>query len=440
VDQSKNVSSVRKRIKKFLGFYALALGIPLVLLHSAKAETIVRDRFIVLSDPSDVANYLKNSFPQSAKNLVPATDSRYTRAESILENVWQAYRQHKPHLTADLPRPQIILLKAEHIDAYIATDPKTKLFPHAVFIFTRTLEMPDNEVAGLLGHELTHLLNAEFTPKYYLASETQEPLGFLQGNDTKVEAAVKQLQSITEVVGPYFIPELNGLPAPIVYDGQLFNFFLLMALQWGDSTNSACQIVMNPIPSWRLDLLVKYVSPIDQKVRMTETQAAKLDQDSKTYIAAMYACLGTRQEKLIPTLSKLLHESEESLKEKYQHVAPIFDAEPNIVAGVFSVANSEYKRLREVQSQNSLAGIRVYSHEEFADDEAVRVLKLTKYNPASLGQFFLSLMEDMQPHSRETCEAILASGKVPPYGLVTDPHHAACFRVYHVRQLVKALQ
>lgn len=412
-----------------------------VIQQAAEASSIVRNQYIVFSDRADFEKYVQKTFPDSSASLLPATDARYARIEAILSRVWAGYQALFPQKTDQLPVPALAILQKDFFEAYVTDDPQSHLLPNAFFVYEKVLSRPDHEIAGLIAHELTHLLTPSFQFIYYQVLPGQpEPLGFQQVNDPQVEKIVTEWRKITEVVGPFLIPELNGLPAPIVYDGQLFNLIPKMAALWGDSKLAACQNIQNPLPSWRLKLVLRYLSMIDQVVRMTPDQAQEMDKETRSYIADMYSCLGRQQGQLLVILQELYHKPAIELAAKYGEIAKTFDQAPNVVDGIFAVTAEEYQKLQAFAAQYELSSFRAYSDEEIADDNAVRVMHLAGFPADSIADFFLTLMEDAQPGSRAQCALLLQFGQVPPYGLITDSHHAVCFRVYHVRQMAAWLE
>jgi len=407
---------------------------------SAQASTVVRNQYIVFSDRADFENYLSQAFPDNSKILLPYKDPSYARVEAIIARVWAGFQTLSPQGTAQLPPPALAILHKDFMDAYVSGDPKTSLLPNAFFMFERILSRPDHEIAGLIAHEITHLLNPNFKYVYYKVLPNQpEPLGFLQANDPQVEKVVKDLQSITEIVGPSFVPELNGLPAPIVYDGQLFYVIPWMATRWGDAGSLACQNLQKPMPNWRFKLALQYRSMVDQVVRMTESQRSDLDHETRTYISDLYSCLGKQQDSLMKILAEVFPMPADQLNEKYGEIVKVFDQAPNVVDGIFAVTSLEYQKLQSFMAQQDLTSLRAYSHEEIADDNSVRVLRLAGFSEVGLADFQLASMEDSQPGTRAQCLAILQSGKVPPYGMITDSHHAGCYRVYHIQEMAHTL-
>lgn len=406
-------------------------------VQTVHARSTVRNQYIVFSDRGDFESYLQSAMPLNFSLLIEHKDARYTRAEEILRRVWEGYRKYSSTRTDQLPVPFLGILKSEDADGFVATDPVSRLFPNAFFLLEKTLEQNDDEIAGLIAHELTHLLTPDFNDRFYRVAFGEEPLGYLQDNDPQAEALVKQWHAITRIVGPVYIPELNGLPAPLVYDGEAFNLIGVMASKWGDSKSSSCQNLKDKFPTWRHDLALHYMSMIDQVVRMTDEQRKELDRQTRAYISDMRSCLGNQSGQLISILVESLHKSPEELSTTYGELAKTFDREANVVDGLFAVVAEQYLKLNEFSVSHDLSAYRVYSSEEIADDNSVRILPLAGYSATGLGSFLLSYMDKAQPGSRAECEAILSSGKVPPYGMITDPHHSACYRVYHLEQIAR---
>lgn len=407
------------------------------ILPSTPAHAVytVRDQYLAFTDRADFETFLSASFPDSYKKLIDHSDPRYARAEAILAKVWAGHVALDATRTAQLPTPELAITTGKFVDGHVSEDPKSHLLPDAFFINSPALNLPDAEIAALMGHELTHMLYPDFVYKYYRVSPGSEPLGFLQATDPKVAAEVEAWQAITLIVGPYEIPELNGLPAAIVYDGLMVDLIPIMAQKWGDPTRPECKAILTSEPPWRLDLMVHYVSMIDEKLQMTSAQASQLSQQTQSYIADMRACLGDQRGELLPLIAEATGQTVAVLHKQFGDIAKIFDAAAGVVEGVFAVSRDGFRRLKEFAATHDLTVDRAYSHEEVADDNGVRVLRHAGYSPYAMSDFMLDLMEEYQPGSRARCLTLLDKGIVPPYGLISDPHHSTCFRAYHARQM-----
>src|SRR5262249_42764903 len=77
--------------------------------------------------------------------------------------------------------------------------------------------------------------------------------------------------------------------------------------------------------------------------------------------------------------------------------------------------------------------LRYYSSEEDADDTSVLVLRGTKFAPAAIGDFFLSIIPG--PAGAQ-CKTMADARAVPPYGVdLSDEPHGTCCRTYNVNAL-----
>ncbi len=404
----------------------------------ARAELVVNNRFIVFESRNEFEAYVDKANPGG--QLLPYSDPRYVRAERVLRRVWAGYSRLYPATTNGLPIPWIAIQKHNFIDANVTSDSKNpKLAPHAFYMGQRLMELSDDGLAGVMAHELTHLLFPNFRPIYYKVPDGSEPFGFLQSNDPDAEVIYKQWQSLTHLVGPMEIPELNGLPVPYVYDGQLFEVVRRLASQLGDSTSLSCKAVQTPFPKWRLDLVLKYVSMIDQKLRMNHAESEDLKQLTKEYVANLRSCLGSKQARFLEVFQEVLQKPAAELGAKYDDFAKAFDQQPNVVDGMLAATNLGFRKLGDLRGRFDMDNLRVYSDEEYCDDNSVRVLREVGFRPDGIEEFFLSAAEDAQPGSKAQCLALIEDAQVPPYGLLTDTHHAACYRVYHVRALSRLL-
>ena len=71
-------------------------------------------------------------------------------------------------------------------------------------------------------------------------------------------------------------------------------------------------------------------------------------------------------------------------------------------------------------------------------DGAIEALQAMGESSDDLIAFLKSAVAS--PSQLESCLQIIASGQVPPYGILTDPHHSTCFRIYHAQKFAEYLK
>ena len=152
-----------------------------------------------------------------------------------------------------------------------------------------------------------------------------------------------------------------------------------MATKWGDPKTDACKIAQSRAPQWRIDLVMKYTSMLDQSLQITAADRLKLHQQISDYIASLRVCIGMKQSPLMPLLQEFFQEPALDLQNKYDFLAKAFDSEPKVVDGMLAMTDLEYRKLNNFATTHELSSYRSYSNEEVADDNSVRVLKMTSY-------------------------------------------------------------
>lgn len=403
----------------------------------ALARHVVRDQFIVFdSDEEALAWYAKNQ-PQAFKKIIPFTDARYKPQRELIAKVWQGFQKLYPERTKDLPVPVVVIVDIPDPDGWVDKEAGTDLFPCLFTLTAPVTTMNPRGTAGLMGHELTHLLFGDFKDKYYQLNGNDEPLGFLQPDDPYARKLVQEWLKLTKVVGPFLIDELNDLPVKFTYDGALFSLMTHAAQTYGDASRPTCKRA--GFPTWAKKLTRSYLSYADFAVYMTPDERKELDQLTEAYADDLKGCLG---DKKIPfttlAASNYGDKAPEIVKEWASEIA-IFDSYSNLADSFIGLSTKTYQSMRLFKQKHDLPSLRWYSNEEVADDTSARVLKSMGIKPTEFGDFWLQLIEMIQPGNKAKCLKQLENNNIPSYGILSDPHHAPCFRVWHLREMARHL-
>jgi hypothetical protein len=111
----------------------------------------------------------------------------------------------------------------------------------------------------------------------------------------------------------------------------------------------------------------------------------------------------------------------------------ILHAAATLVDEITSLTTSVFTRMRAEAESIDLDTVRYYSYEEQADDASIYVLATLGRNPEGQALFLAHSL--MSAEQRTACFDRLHSTGDAPYGLLSDPHHGACWRVGHIHRM-----
>ena len=410
------------------------LLLPFLLSLTAQASHLVRDQYIVFESRAEAEKWFREFHDSNADKMWAHSDSRYKNPELVLKKVWQGFERMFPERTVDLPVPELVIVEGNLLDGSAVRSPDEKM-ADMFYMMSGATHVTDEEMAGFFAHELTHLLFPDFQTKYYQTHGNEEPLGFLQTNDPVVERVITEWNSLTEIVGAFPLPELNSLPFSLIYDGKLFSFLNETAKLKGDPQNESCQRISQSDPEWSHDLIYNKLDFITETLPLSAEDLKHLEQKTRAYRADVISCLGHEKIAAAALMAQILKLDLLALPEKYKNVAAIFETQANAADGFFATVDQTFEKMRQFQKENNFSGLRYYSFEEIADDHSVRIMRSIGYSGLAQEKFLLLATESFQPGSSQKCLEVLNQGQIPHYGMLSDPHHSACYRIYHIRKL-----
>jgi hypothetical protein len=379
------------------------------------------------------------------RKIIPHSDPRYAQAEQLVAQAWTGYGRLYPDVIHDLPAPYVVLLEDATVNAYAVYDDRLHAMPLAFFIQTAAFTPPPGTPAptpsallGLVSHELAHLVLLHQYPGvnesrniHYRLAVGSEELGFLQEDDATLKAPYDDWKALAAWVGDYPLVELNGVPA--FAQGHLFDLFkaAIVSKITADSTTPACAQAASERQALSAD-----VSATFDKVNMTwpldDAGRTQLSQLSGAFVRDATACFaqGPTFAQLVATASG---EDPAAVAAHLAHdpdLGPVKD-NPNAMAALLTVASTKMAALRELAAHNDYATLRVRTFEEEADDNAMWVPHLIGQDSKGIGEFLTSVLTS-QGGDLARCEALIQAGTAPGYGPFSDPHHATCYRIFHV--------
>jgi len=110
----------------------------------------------------------------------------------------------------------------------------------------------------------------------------------------------------------------------------------------------------------------------------------------------------------------------------------LFKRTGNLAEALIEFAKTMSDRKQKIDQELDLQKLRIYTYEEQADDETVRVLLKMGKGAHPLASFLSAMIPQ---DALKECQATIASKKVPNYGLLSDKHHSNCYRIYHLGEI-----
>lgn len=118
--------------------------------------------FSLFKTRTDAENYLIKKFTEINKHIVLAKEDMYSSERSSLNRITKAVlekmRLSHPHLPIPKIDPQIIVFESTVPKAFTLVDDDQGRTPYFYVISTELLKLNENALAGLVAHELTHLV------------------------------------------------------------------------------------------------------------------------------------------------------------------------------------------------------------------------------------------------------------------------------------------
>ncbi|MBX3229556.1 MAG: M48 family metalloprotease [Labilithrix sp.] len=390
------------------------------------------------------------------------------RAVRLVGEVFEGYRKVFPEETAGLDKaPPVVIVQAAPVNAFAlgnfiedgALVPKS---PWCFFVNSGLLAHgnTDDELRGVIAHELGHLILQTFRPDvqarvrhtYTLGTESEDGiLGAAQPDDPTLAPAIGRLLQGQTRNGAVAHLGMNVV-APGIYIRLLGS-----QLRPTPATQEVCASVqpkLLALGTKQMEFLPGAAAQ-DLTPRIPNaTELAELEALTADAMTAIEACAAPNAVDVgsLGAISALLQGLPPSAASDPS--SPVFaqiqagmhpleqevDAEMPTATFFDRVVRAE-PRVRNdivaIRSSLDMSRVRVYDYEEDADDASMRVLHAIGKDPHGIGNFTLSLLPAEQ---RAACIADVAAGKHIGFGEAYDVHPLPCWRYYHAQQFTKALE
>ncbi|MBA3501652.1 MAG: M48 family metalloprotease [Myxococcota bacterium] len=393
------------------------------------------DCFTTFATQSEAQAWFASSQVAATRPPLPATDARFARMQALLDEGWDAYKSVND--VGDLKSAQVhLVLNAQPTpNAFvISKDGKAGL---VVMVTTELIDLgaPDEELMGVVMHELEHTIGLHVIPevkagftRYYLAPAGMEPFGFEQLDHPMVRSLVEAWIDHAETVGYLSDVELRGLPML----GELATIFdKRLAMQ---PATVGCTTAKTDLNALR-KTIAGALDPIDDSITLASTAPMTIQTAMGNLQTQCFA--GFTMDAIDVVAAALGVTRAQMLTRIPADVRPMLEGQPYI-QGMYNWGIYLRAKMREVEAKfMTMTGqpwsrARYFSTEEAADDSSVPTLRAMGLAADGAGKIFPKL----KPGVEEKCRPLVTARASIPYGEnVEDTHHGLCWRAGHIDAL-----
>ena len=371
---------------------------------------------------------------KAPRTILPVTDPRHAQMRALLDRGWAAFRQARPVGKLAQATPGLVLVDDPEANAYVIGDTATQRSPFTVMVQTGFLavDATDEAKLGVMMHELQHGVGLHLIgdvgtklERHYLADRS-EPIGRDQPDDAAARTAIGAWRDAASEVGQLSTIELAGFPL----SGDLLNV-LSTALAAGKSEDAAkCA---------RADTLVNALSKrvtgaIDKLDNQLSLDPATLPPDVTAALTELRdVCLAGFPYDVIQVMAVMANTTPAQIEAQMKPADVALVKGKHVVDGIAALTQDRRAAMRAIETALPWPAARYFSYEEDADDVSTFVMRAAGLEPAAEADFLVNALTGMSSDAGAKCKATLAAGERPSYGRdLSDPHHAICWRAYHL--------
>lgn len=378
--------------------------------------------------------------------VLPHTHSSYKKIENFIDKLHSAFRDLFPKQVTFKKAPNIIILLTAEQNAHVVSDPNSTIKPYLFAIHRGLLLLPDEVVIGILAHELTHLYlqweeNGEDIPKEkYFISSNQLKFGPNIINDLAIANKVKLREELRSYAGPFSHEELGGIP--LIYDyAEISPYREILYLLENAPESDICLKADKNNEDFLHNMLENFFSYTSFELTLNSESAAKTVSKEAEFVELLLKdCLNKVNYDYKELLNKVYGISLDTINSLYEKMSmfekEVFDdveshyGETSAIEAIFNVTRKYRKRVRTLEEETSFKKVRIYTHEDHADEVAVEVLNHIGMNPDGLNRF---LIDEFSEDETIDCDYKNIESE-PFYGPLEDIHHASCWRAFRNHQ------
>jgi len=267
-------------------------------------------------------------------------------------------------------------------------------------------------------------------------------------NDPKLEKKVKLLTELRAYVGPFSRVELGGIPLHFDHTETHTDYRLVIHLLKHAPKSWVCGKARKYFASWVNDVFEANFSPQNQTLNLATAAARQTARElSRKLEKGLKYCLrGVKVDFLEfahhvfepPFTLEHLKAAIPSMPEHDQRILQEYSAKFKTMDAISAIIENgrEFReRIRKIEIEIDHTHVRMYTHEDEADEMSIKVL-VHMYHDAEALNRFLSFIN--KKHLGEACD--LSTQREPGFGGFEDPHHAHCWRAYRNHKFILKLK
>lgn len=422
--------------------------------------------FRTFETDEDAATYMRAAITAGALTSTSGASATFTeistdeKLNTLLGEVVEGYRRAFPlELEGVTNAPRIAVVQASSVKATtiaprVETEGEAARAPWLLVVHSGLIANgnTDNELRGIFARELAALVLRTSVPEvaarlekhYVVPFDVTEPiLGAQQTNDADVAAHIASLRPLQARLGG--VPEL-GLSVQAGGYAVAMRELLAANVSGCRQASSARNALETLQKGFQTKLATGDATPRELTAEETEQLATAealfrtrfLDctlNDRRPLAAAVASMLG-----LEAAAVEEGHPQHETLVAGMLSNEVAIDANDELASlGARLLAAAEELRPTLValraEEKFPIAQLRVFDHQENADDASVRVLAALEQEPTGFGNFLLTSMPEVD---RTACLAAVEA-KTVSYGGLVEAQPSTCWRYLHVTQFATAL-
>ncbi len=368
----------------------------------------------------------------------------YQRVNNILIKVMNSFRKLYPLKTENLKNiPHLIIVNKDVLNAYVNVNYSKKYY--YIIITSGSLTKSDETIAGILAHELAHLLievkssiREERLPKtmFYNSHSIVAPRHNEIRASVELTEKAQQWMFYSNYVGGFTLATFEA----ITFDSYLTNTSLYH-LEWEHIyKNSKKPECLQYLKKYRhfLDLHIEYQSYETPTVHQQLIQLYPVVNQLKK------SCLNFKVN-IVAELGKLINFDEEktfnylvsqmlSKNYKKEYLMEMMTYFKNYNLGEATIKTNTFakQKMRIIERSMDFKNIRHYTREDYADEVAIKILHDLKIP-------YKNLFRDLAKKEASTADKCDTLPTVEPsYGLLSSIHHEPCWRFWRAGKVHKA--
>ena len=369
---------------------------------------------------------------------VPSSDARYADVDQEVAQIWAGFQQVFARDTQDLPAPIVILTDpaSKLPGAYAVYDGALGLSPNVFMIQTPTLPLGQVALRGVIAHELTHHVLKHKWPgiedqieRWYDATKTlKSGLGFDQTNDDEVAKIGLNYVNIALGTGDEPVTQWNGWDRP---DSAIDYYRQLIHTKAAATSAAPCTD-----SDTSRNALITFADPLRDQATgefvASTAQLAQLDTLTKDAVVKETTCATAVTGTFFDIVAADSGQTEATVRAGASaDQVTANDAASNAYDAIVRLTKASDAELIATDTKN----LRHYTFEEQADDMSQVVL-------FALSEDFHGIITFLQQGALTDAGRAECTGfgtTEPPYGILSDPHHGTCWRIWHSTTIATAM-